>query len=256
MNGEGDLAIHSSNVSLGHDEVPGVGAGDYVRIAVSDSGTGMTEEVRERAFEPFFTTKEVGKGTGLGLSQIFGFAQQSGGGIGIDSTPGEGTTVAIYLPRARQQADNVHLHPAAHSPAEQDDVVCADARILVVEDDVRVRTATMGALEELGYKAEECSSGAEALERFEPGKYDLIISDVIMPELTGPEMIRELKKRQHDVAVLFVTGYVGDGDNEEFKGYELLRKPFTVGALSRAVADTLRQSHSDFASASDAAAAG
>ncbi|MEN3972978.1 ATP-binding protein [Sphingomicrobium sp. XHP0235] len=245
MDGEGDLFIRSSNVTLEDSAVGALAAGEYLRIAVEDTGVGMTDEVRERAFEPFFTTKAVGKGTGLGLSQIFGFAHQSGGEIGIESVVGEGTTVAIYLPRTRQQASNVHLHPAAQALSEDSDTVCINARILVVEDDVRVRNATMGALEDLGYEPVSCDSGAAALDLFEPGKFDLVISDVIMPEMTGPEMVRELKKLEPDLAVLFVTGFVGDGDNnEDLKGYELLRKPFTVGGLSKAVADTLRRSNS------------
>ncbi|WP_343345650.1 response regulator [Sphingomicrobium sp. XHP0239] len=242
MQGEGDLIIRSENVRLGTDQVGSLRAGEYIRIAVVDTGSGMTDEVRERAFEPFFTTKEVGKGTGLGLSQIFGFAHQSGGDIGIDSVVGEGTTVAIYLPRAEGVADNVHLHPAAAQTATDDaDPVCVNARILVVEDDQRVRTATMGALEDLGYDPVACASGAEALALFEPDRFDLVISDVIMPEMTGPQMVTELKRRQADIAVLFVTGYVGEGDNDELRGYELLRKPFTVGALSAAVTETLRR---------------
>ena len=113
------------------------------------------------------------------------------------------------------------------------------ARILLVEDDPRVRTATVGALEDLGYEPVACSSGAEALALFDSMDFDLIISDVIMPEMTGPEMIREMKSRRVDIAVLFVTGYVGEGESEDLVGYDLLRKPFTVSTLSTAVATAL-----------------
>ena len=113
------------------------------------------------------------------------------------------------------------------------------ARILLVEDDPRVRTATVGALEDLGYEPVACSSGAEALALFDSMDVDLVISDVIMPEMTGPEMIREMKSRRVDIAVLFVTGYVGEGESDDLIGYDLLRKPFTVSTLSTAVATAL-----------------
>ncbi|WP_260483401.1 ATP-binding protein [Sphingomicrobium flavum] len=242
MDGKGNLTIRTQNVRLAANQVGDIREGDYLKLSVADTGCGMSDAIRERAFEPFFTTKEVGKGTGLGLSQIFGFAHQSGGEVGIDSKPGEGTTVSIYLPRTDVEEDKVHIHPSAAQMATDDAIGCASARILVVEDDPRVRTATVGALEDLGYDPRSCSSGAEALDIFEPGAFDLVISDVIMPEMTGPELVRELKARQHDVAVLFVTGYVGEGEGEDLVGYELLRKPFTVGGLSNAVASALRAS--------------
>ena len=162
---------------------------------MTDTGCGMTPEVKDRAFEPFFTTKAVGKGTGLGLSQIFGFAHQSGGEVGIESEVGKGTTVSIYLPRTDAQASNVRAHPAMQARAE-DDMTVPGARILLVEDDPRVRTATVGALEDLGYEPIACSGGAEALALFDSMEFDLVISDVIMPEMTGPEMVRELKARR------------------------------------------------------------
>ncbi|WP_265587854.1 response regulator [Sphingomicrobium arenosum] len=241
MEGEGQLVISARNVTLGDGEVGDIRAGDYVRVSVSDTGKGMSEEVRERAFEPFFTTKEVGKGTGLGLSQIFGFAHQSGGDIGIDTKVGTGTTVSIYLPRTALEANAPQAVPADPLAHDQDDsMVCANARILLVEDDPRVRTATVGALEDLGYDPVSCGSGDEALALFEPGKFDLVISDVIMPEMTGTELVRHLKAREPDLAVLFVTGYVGDDQSDELADHELLRKPFTVGALSKSVADALK----------------
>ncbi|MCJ8191557.1 response regulator [Sphingomicrobium aestuariivivum] len=241
MAGEGKLLISAHNVTLEAGEVGDIRGGDYLRVAVSDTGKGMSDEVRERAFEPFFTTKEVGKGTGLGLSQIFGFAHQSGGDIGIDTEVGEGTTVSIYLPRSSAEAQAPAPTSRIITGNESDDMVCANARILVVEDDPRVRTATVGALEDLGYDPASCGSGAEALDLFEPGKFDLVISDVIMPEMTGTELVRHLKAQEPGLAVLFVTGYVGEDESDELADHELLRKPFTVGALSQAVADALRQ---------------
>jgi CheY-like chemotaxis protein len=194
--------------------------------------------VLERAFEPFFTTKPVGKGTGLGLSQIFGFAHQSGGEVGIESHVGRGTIVSIYLPRTEAAAP-VRLHPAAQR-SDTADIHVAGARILLVEDDPRVRGATVGALEDLDYEPVACGSGAEAIELFNSQVFDLVITDVIMPEMSGPELIRFLKSNSsRDFAVLFVTGYVGEGETDDLRGYELLRKPFTVGALASAVAAAL-----------------
>jgi signal transduction histidine kinase/ActR/RegA family two-component response regulator len=238
MEGEGLMRIATENVRLAANQVGDIRPGDYVRISVTDTGCGMAPDVLERAFEPFFTTKPVGKGTGLGLSQIFGFAHQSGGEVGIESKVGRGTTVSIYLPRTEKAAE-VRLHPAVQR-REDADVHVAGARILLVEDDPRVRTATVGALEDLDYEPVACGSGAEAIEIFGAQDFDLVISDVIMPEMTGPELIRHLKETSpRDFAVLFVTGYVGEGESDELRGYELLRKPFTVGALASAVAAAL-----------------
>jgi signal transduction histidine kinase len=237
MDGTGKLTIRSRNVTMEANSVGDIRAGEYLVIEVTDTGCGMTPEVKERAFEPFFTTKAVGKGTGLGLSQIFGFAHQSGGEVGIESAIGKGTTVSIYLPRTDAQASNVRAHPAMARADE--DMTVPGARILLVEDDPRVRTATVGALEDLGYEPIACAGGAEALALFDSMDFDLVISDVIMPEMTGPEMVRELKSRRHDIAVLFVTGYVGEGEGDDLVGYDLLRKPFTVSTLASAVASAL-----------------
>jgi signal transduction histidine kinase/ActR/RegA family two-component response regulator len=242
MDGEGHMRIATENVRLAANQVGDVQAGDYVKISVTDTGCGMPPHILERAFEPFFTTKPVGKGTGLGLSQIFGFAHESGGEVGIESTVGKGTVVAIYLPRT-EAAAAVRLHPAAQR-SESADIHVAGARILLVEDDPRVRTATVGALEDLDYDPVACGSGAEAIELFNSRPFDLVITDVIMPEMSGPELIRFLKETSpRDFAVLFVTGYVGEGESDDLRGYELLRKPFTVGALASAVAAALARSN-------------
>src|SRR6478672_9215229 len=241
MDGEGQMRIAARNVTLAANQVGDIRAGDYVRISVTDTGCGMAPDVLERAFEPFFTTKPVGKGTGLGLSQIFGFAHQSGGEVGIESKVGRGTTVSIYLPRTEKAAE-VRVHPAVQRREEADAHV-PGARILLVEDDPRVRTATVGALEDLEYDPVACGSGAEAVTIFAGQEFDLVISDVIMPEMTGPELIRHLKSTQdRDFAVLFVTGYVGEDESDALRSHELLRKPFTVGALASAVAAALARS--------------
>ncbi len=257
MEGEGQLTIASENVTMTANSVGDIQPGEYLRISITDEGCGMTEEVRERAFEPFFTTKPVGKGTGLGLSQIFGFAHQSEGEVGIDSEVGKGTTVSLYLPRTKANAP-VRLQTQA-SGRELEPTV-PGARILLVEDDPRVRAATVGALEDLDYQPTSCSSGADAIVAFDAETFDLVISDVIMPEMTGPELIRIIKARRPDIAVLFVTGYVGDGEGNDLVGYELLRKPFTVSALATSVAAALSRQVSEPTSGSPpisgAAAAG
>ena len=245
MDGQGLMRIATSNVKLAANEVGDVRPGEYVRISVTDTGCGMTPEVLEHAFEPFFTTKPVGKGTGLGLSQIFGFAHQSGGEVGIESQVGRGTTVSIFLPRTEAAAASVRLHPAVQRAADSDAHI-AGARILLVEDDPRVRSATVDALEDLDYEPVACGSGAEAIDTFKRQEFDLVITDVIMPEMTGPELIRHLKAtHEREFSVLFVTGYVGDGESDDLRSHELLRKPFTVGALASAVAAALTRDASE-----------
>ena len=254
MDGQGLMRIATQNVKLAANEVGDVRAGDYVKISVTDTGCGMTQEVLDRAFEPFFTTKPVGKGTGLGLSQIFGFAHQSGGEVGIESQVGRGTTVSIYLPRTEAAAP-IRIRQAAQKAEAEAHV--AGARILLVEDDPRVRAATVGALEDLDYDPVACSSGAEAIELFRGQEFDQVISDVIMPEMTGPELIRHLKATEtRDFAVLFVTGYVGESENDDLRSHELLRKPFTVGALAGAVSAALSRSSSEPPRSSAAGAKG
>jgi signal transduction histidine kinase/ActR/RegA family two-component response regulator len=255
MDGQGAMRIATENVKLAANEVGDVRPGEYVKISVSDTGCGMTNEVLDRAFEPFFTTKPVGKGTGLGLSQIFGFAHQSGGEVGIDSEVAKGTTVSLYLPRT-EAAASVRIHPAVQRAADSEAFV-PGARILLVEDDPRVRTATVDALEDLDYDPVACGSGAEAIDLFKANEFDLVITDVIMPEMTGPELIRHLKTTQdREFSVLFVTGYVGDGESDDLRSHELLRKPFTVGALASAVAAALTRDASEPPRTSKAAAKG
>jgi len=254
MDGIGIVRVSTANVTMTANEVGDIRPGEYVRIAVTDTGCGMTADVLDRAFEPFFTTKPVGKGTGLGLSQIFGFAHQSGGEVGIESELGRGTIVSIYLPRTDSAEPAMRLLPATHR-AESETVV-PGARILLVEDDPRVRSSTVEALEDLDYDPVACASGAEAIRLFSERQFDLVVSDVIMPEMTGPELIRHLKAAHDDFAVLFVTGYVGEGETGDLIGYELLRKPFTVSALAGAVASALSRPPSAPLQTSTAAAKG
>ena len=242
MDGSGELSIAVENLALADGEAGQLPAGEYVRIAVADTGTGIAPEHLDRVLEPFFTTKPVGKGTGLGLSQIVGFARQSGGDIAIESTLGEGTKVSIYLPRSHQAALQA-ADRARHDGSRVDAPVhVADgAVVLVVEDDPRVSRSTVAALEELGYVPIACSGGRDALEILARDEtIDLVVTDVMMPEMTGPELIREMARLYPHIGVLFVTGYVGEaGDAGDLTGYDILRKPFTVAALAEAVAGAL-----------------
>ena len=248
MDGQGQLGIAIDNVSLKEAEIGNLHAGDYVCISVSDTGSGIPPENLERVFEPFFTTKPVGKGTGLGLSQIFAFARQSGGEVAIQSLVDVGTTVSLYLPRSLQAAKDHAARAAAHATTNipEDTTVAAGASILVVEDDPRVSRSTVAALEELGYRPFACGSGKEATDILTAkGAFDLIITDVMMPEMTGPELVRMVAPQHPTMGVIFVTGYVGDaGDAEELSGYDMLRKPFTVTALAQAVAHALARKFS------------
>jgi len=259
MDGEGTIELTVDNLTIAAGQIGELPAGDYVRIAVSDTGGGIAPEHLEKVFEPFFTTKPVGKGTGLGLSQIFGFARQSGGDVTIDTVVGTGTTVSIFLPRAGAEADQapVRVTPAdAQGP--ENEQAAEGVVVLVVEDDPRVSRSTVSALEELGYRPLACSSGSEALKtlRTQP-RVDLVITDVMMPEMTGPELVRAMAEAHPQVAVLFVTGYVGEaGDAVDLGGYDMLRKPFTVSALAQAVLATLGRRPSGSRRVSEAVAAG
>ena len=257
MDGRGDLDICVDNVTLAEAETADLPAGDYVRIRVADSGTGIAPEHLDRVFEPFFTTKDVGKGTGLGLSQIFAFARQSGGDVAIASRLGDGTTVSIYLPRSTAAAEQaagqvaprvLHAEPAARGGR--------GAAILVVEDDPRVSRSTVAALEELGYRPHPCASGKEALAilKREP-HLALVLTDVMMPEMTGTELAAEVKRRRPDMRILFVTGYVGEaGDAGDLAGHAVLRKPFTVAALASSVEAALGGLNGGFSGSHHAAA--
>nr|WP_208417506.1 ATP-binding protein [Sphingopyxis panaciterrae] len=231
MDGHGSLTIRTLR-----DEEEDTAA---LAVQVIDSGCGMSPEVLERVFDPFYTTKPAGQGTGLGMSQVFAFCRQSGGEVQITSTEGEGTRVAMLLPVAR-------AGEAGTAQADADDQVAAptltDAlSILVVEDDQRVLAATVDAVAELGHKPVACGNPleAEALvegQIAEGGGFDLILSDVLMPELTGPEMVAQLKQRWPGLSVLFVTGYAGDASEvASFGDHDVLRKPFTLSALDQAI---------------------
>ncbi|MFC4175156.1 cell cycle histidine kinase CckA [Microvirga sp. GCM10011540] len=236
----GKLAIRTANIGAAEAarlNVGGMPAGDYVKIEVSDTGTGMTPDIVEKIFEPFFTTKEVGKGTGLGLSTVFGIVKQSGGFIDVDSKVGQGTTFRIYLPR--HAAAEVEARPeeakaeAAKKPAAD---MTGQGTILLVEDEDPVRAVNARALTARGYTVLEAASGVEALqvieERGEP--VDLVVSDVVMPEMDGPTLLGELRKLYPDLKVIFVSGYAEDAFRKnlpEGEEFNFLPKPFSLRQL-------------------------
>ena len=234
MEGRGSLTITAADITLAEGAVGTCHAGDYVALAVADTGCGMAPDMLERVFEPFFTTKPAGKGTGLGLSQVFAFVRQAAGQVGLKSEIGEGTTVTLFLPRYIAEAQDVQQIAPQTLPGIEHRTL----DILVVEDDPRVLSATIGALEELGHRPVACNDPLAAPAVLNSlGRVDLILSDVLMPGQTGPEMIAGLLHDHPDIAVLFVTGYAGEAGGEaEFGGHNVLRKPFTLAALERAVA--------------------
>ena len=236
MDGRGELTVTTGMATLAGGELGDCAAGDHVTLTVADTGCGMTAAVAERAFEPFYTTKEVGKGTGLGLSQLFALVRQLGGNVGIRTAPGEGTAITLHLPRDLSVgATGPRPAPAASGPAAR-----RVLDILVVEDDPRVLAATMAALAELGHRATPCADPLAAPAALEAaGGVDLLVSDVLMPRQTGPEMANALAARWPAMGVLFVTGFAGDTAAADLDGRCVLRKPFTLAALERAIDEAI-----------------
>ncbi|WP_296949027.1 response regulator [uncultured Massilia sp.] len=211
--------------------------GEYVCIAVSDSGEGMSADVAAKVFEPFFTTKPVGKGTGLGLSQVYGMAQQSGGGARIASVPGAGTTVEVWLRCAPARGADAGAAGAAAPPAR------AGARILVVEDDDIVRNAVVESLQALGHRVVQAPDGHAALTALERERPDLMITDYLMPGMTGAELMRKARMVFPDMPMIIATGYADMRAIEEILGKDmLLRKPFQLADLASSVERALARS--------------
>ncbi|WP_321800307.1 response regulator [Caballeronia sp. J97] len=242
MSGHGKLTIEAGNASL--DDAYAmrnvdVSPGQYVMVAVTDTGAGMSPEVQERAFEPFFTTKREGQGTGLGLSMVYGFVKQSGGHVKVYSEQGHGTTVRIYLPRAREQEDletDVDAGPAKGG----------SETILVVEDDEEVRATVVELLADLGYRVLRAKDAQSALAIVESGvPIDLLFTDVVMPgPLRSTELARKARERVPGIAVLFTSGYTDNaivhaGRLDE--GIDLLSKPYAHESLARKVRQVLGQ---------------
>jgi two-component system cell cycle sensor histidine kinase/response regulator CckA len=216
-------------------------AGEYVRIEVADTGTGMSKEIQSKIFDPFFTTKPVGQGTGLGLATVYGIVKQSGGFITVDSEPGKGTRFDIYLPRRKLEAsDTVHVEAA---PVTARDVTGQDT-ILLVEDEEAVRSFAARALRMRGYNVLEASGGEEALEivRSDNAKIDLIITDVVMPNMDGPTMVRHVKLLKPDLAVIFMSGYAEEAfrrNDQNSEDIHFLPKPFGLKQLAAKVKEVL-----------------
>ncbi len=225
----GAVTVTTANVTLDAptrpEEPP---AGSYVMVAVSDTGTGMTPEILAKVFEPFFTTKEVGKGSGLGLSQVFGLAKQSGGGVRIDSVPGEGASVKVFLPRASdapRKPEETESQPAQPSTS--------DFKVLVVDDDSAVREVTAAILHDLGYGVVEAGSGGAALDVLDrESQIDLLLVDFAMPGMNGAEVAREVQARRPGLPIVFVTGYADTESLAEAGGRGIVRKPFVQADLA------------------------
>jgi CheY-like chemotaxis protein len=234
------LTIATANASVQGNagDTPGLKAGDYVRITVSDTGEGMSPDVAAKAFDPFFTTKPIGQGTGLGLSMVYGFARQSGGHVALESRPGRGTIISLYLPRAE----------TAEAPAEPEPLL-SPARgegetVLVVEDDPAVRLLILEVLSELGYVGLEAIDSESALQILtNRDRIDLLISDVGLPNgLNGRQLAEVARERRPNLPVLFVTGYAERAtERREFlgRGMQMITKPFAMEALAAKVKEII-----------------
>jgi PAS domain S-box-containing protein len=243
MPGGGTLAVSTANLRLdGSRAEPDAAPGDFVTLAVADTGTGMPAEVVDRAFEPFFTTKPVGQGTGLGLSQLYGFARQSGGHVRIESEPGRGTTVLLNLPRAPEEGVAEERAPEALAPPPRAATGPERCRgtVLVVEDEALVRALLAEALEERGCDVLSAADGTEALRILEgPRRVDLLATDLGLPGLDGRRLARAARSLRPDLPVLYLTGYAHDARIEDELGprTQLLVKPVEVEAfVARATA--------------------
>jgi signal transduction histidine kinase len=240
MAGTGRLTIETSNAFIDESysqQNAAIPVGQYVQIAVSDAGSGMSPEVQQRAFDPFFTTKEPGQGTGLGLSQVYGFVKQSGGHVKIYSELGEGTTIKIYLPRAR----------VVSSTAKESDVSVVGSlgseTILVVEDEADVRSYLVETLQDLNYRVREAADGAAALALFDSDPpVDLLLTDIVMPGINGRQLADELQSRRPSLKVLFMTGYSRNAIVHQGRldpGVSLLQKPLTQAMLAAKIREML-----------------
>ncbi|SDG88978.1 ATP-binding protein [Alloyangia pacifica] len=245
MNSSGSLKIHVSNTSIPADRAEGLdlSGGDYVQISVVDTGTGMTPQQIDRAFDPFYTTKPMGEGTGLGLSMVYGFAQQSGGASEIQSEPGVGTTVTLYLPRSLAETEVVQEQPSVSERTTREG---AKRSILVVEDEVLVRMVVVDALEDRGFMVFQSGTGSEALEILRSDvRVDVLLTDVGLPKgMNGHQLAEAARLERPDLKIIFVTGYdetAGLGSNLPPGDVEIVHKPFDLEVL---IGKVSRLSHS------------
>jgi len=243
----GQLTFRSRNVTeresqrLQPQTLP---VGEYVLIEVEDTGHGMPPEVQAKIFEPFFTTKSVGKGTGLGLAMVYGIVKQTGGYIFVHSTPGEGTTFRIFLPRHFVDAEGELELANGKAKKESHSDLTGAGRVLLVEDEDAVRSFALEALKRQGYEVLEASSGAEAIDMVREAvkPIDIVISDVIMPEMDGPTMYKLLRETNPGLKIIFMSGYPDDAfknslDSEE--PFAFLQKPFSLAKLAAKVKEEL-----------------
>jgi len=259
----GKLELRTGNVTANDRErfhAKGMPAADYVLVEVTDNGTGIPPAIVGKIFEPFFSTKEVGKGTGLGLSTVYGIIKQTGGFVYVDSVEGRGTTFRIFLPRhvaSAQELAPEHAAEAEQAPiievlAAADQVkraaktdLTGQGTILLVEDEEGLRALNARGLASRGYTVLEAGNGVEAIEVLEKidGRIDLVVSDVVMPEMDGPTLLRELRSRDPDLKIIFVSGYAEDAFQKHLPAdgsqFAFLAKPFTLKQLVAAVKETL-----------------
>jgi two-component system, cell cycle sensor histidine kinase and response regulator CckA len=255
----GKLTVKTGNVTTEESAelaFKGMPAAEYVRIDITDTGTGIPADIRDKIFEPFFSTKEVGKGTGLGLSTVYGIVKQTGGFIYVDSEEGKGTTFSIFLPRHHAEKE-VHAEPqaeaaSANGAAREQAAELAKPRadltgqgtILLVEDEDGLRSLNARGLRTRGYSVIEASNGVEAMEVMEGnnGEVDLVVSDVVMPEMDGPTLLKAMRERNPGVKIIFVSGYAEDAFEKslpENQQFAFLPKPFTLSQLVAAVKETM-----------------
>jgi len=236
----GTIAITVRNAEAGlHDDL-GLAPGGYVVLAIADSGCGIAPDIIERVMEPFFTTKDIGKGTGLGLSMVYGFANQSGGAMRIESEEGAGTLVELWLPRSPEPVQEPRAE-MTNEPASPD----ASFNILLVDDHDGVRETTAALLEDLGHHPVAAADGATILEILAaaPHRVDLIISDYAMPQLSGVEVIRRARQIRADLPAIIITGYADSSaiDLSE-EDVVAVSKPFTSAQLIEAIQKAMEAS--------------
>jgi CheY-like chemotaxis protein len=230
MDARGVLTIKLAARNADEQNELGIQAGKYVVLSVRDTGEGMDAETLAKATEPFFSTKGLGKGTGLGLSMVFGLAQQSGGGLRLESIPVKGTTASLWLPVARRVSGPIS--PATSAPSEPS----AAAKILFVDDDPLIAASTAALLQDLGHEVIEVHSAREALKLLQGGMLtDLLITDHAMPEMTGIALAREVRKQWPELPILLATGFAESGE-ENVTGIERLSKPYTQNDLATRIA--------------------
>ncbi len=256
----GKLTVRTANVPASESGAlayKGMPSADYVLVEVSDTGTGIPPDIVDKIFEPFFSTKEVGKGTGLGLSTVYGIVKQTGGFIYVNSVPGN-TSFRIFLPRHVAGAEEALPQIRAEAPALAGATPAADngdarpsadltgqGTILLVEDEEGLRALNARGLASRGYTVLEASNGVEAIEVLDKeGHVDLVVSDVVMPEMDGPTLLKELRRRDPKVKVIFVSGYAEEAFQKnlpEQEQYEFLAKPFTLKQLVSKVKETMAE---------------